>query len=108
MFLLVTEHFCEDALAQMQKDDALMESINKREKRWCVINSITTNVKVCLFIVVYASVCHMSVSSNQQQPRLQCVDVVGHRPSLVRGQESLTMCDIVSMLAHSHTFSFSV
>jgi hypothetical protein len=42
MFMLVTQHFCDDSWAEIQRDECLMESINNPLKRWCVFSSSTT------------------------------------------------------------------
>ena len=37
MFLFLTEHFCLDSWAELQKDECLMESLENPNKRWCVV-----------------------------------------------------------------------
>ena len=41
MFLFVTKHFCTDTWSEMQRDECLMESIEKPDKKWCVIPILT-------------------------------------------------------------------
>jgi len=36
MFMIVTERFCNDSWAELQRDECLMESITNPDKRWSV------------------------------------------------------------------------
>jgi len=36
MFMIVTERFCSDSWAELQRNEALMESITNPKKRWFV------------------------------------------------------------------------
>ena len=38
MFMIVTERFCTDSWAELQRDECLMESIKNRDKRWSVVS----------------------------------------------------------------------
>jgi len=45
MFMIVTERFCHDSWAELQRDEALMESISDRDKRWSVTDGPTCTVE---------------------------------------------------------------
>jgi len=42
MMMIMTERFCADSWAELQRDECLMESINNPHKRWSVIPLIAT------------------------------------------------------------------
>jgi len=44
MFMIVTERFCTDSWAEIQRDECLMESITKPDKRWSVCSLVTTEM----------------------------------------------------------------